>query len=191
MAVQPVKKQYTDQEKADYRKKRQDEKELKAKDPNTSFVETETVEAGDVTQFINNLNFVMKRIRMTAFSRRSKISSGQLEEVSSSLYNINNQLNLFLCKAYKLANLPYRPPRGFADMTKLTQIDRAATELDAAIDWLMSEREQIEKRIVARDKQLAVEKEASVAKQTAATAVKKTPSKAKADSGVETIAVGA
>jgi hypothetical protein len=194
---QETKKQYTPEETAKFRKEQHEKKLQKASEKDTSVVSITTIEAADTTQFIDKMDYTMNKLRMTFGSRRSTLTSEDFKDVADFVGSINNQINLFLSKANKLVGLPYRPPRGFIDLTKPANLDRAAAELDETINILTSEREALGKLIDARDvRQAKIESDESAQKaNAAAAAVKKasakTPAKTVDDSEAETLAAAA
>lgn len=185
---QQAKKKYTPEETADFFRKLHEEKLFKATQKDTKVVNTKTSEAVDTTQFIDKLDYTMAKIRMVFSTRRSKITAFQFEEITGFVGSINSLINFFLAKANKLADTPYKPPRGYADLTKMSNLPMASEELGTIIDLLTAEKDVIDKRIAAHIKS---QSEAEEAKQKASTAAKKTPAKANADTGLEPVAEAA
>jgi hypothetical protein len=177
------KKKYTPQQTADFQKTRQEQKLKKAGERDTVVVSTKTMEAADTTSFIDKVDYTMSRIRLTFGSRRSKITAAQFEHMSGFVSSINGLMNHFLSIANKVADIPYKPPRGYVDLSKQGNLKKASEELDRTIDLLMAEKERIDKQISSIAAKQAEQTATAAAKTPAPVAAKKAPARAKADAG--------
>ena len=141
------------------------------------------MEAADTTSFIDKVDYTMSRIRLTFGSRRSKITAAQFEHMSGFVSSINGLMNHFLSIANKVADIPYKPPRGYVDLSKQSNLKKASEELDRTIDLLMAEKERIDKQISSIVAKQAEQTATAAAKTPPPVAAKKAPARAKADAG--------
>lgn len=178
---QGKKPQYTKEQTAQYIKDQQERKIKLAGERDTAVVKTETREAVELSRFVTTLDIHMKKVRMNAYGRGSKITSELVKELADNNIIITNLINHTLCKTSKITNTPYKPPRGFADVTKQSQRENYLAELNEAIEVLTAKKEQVEKLIEADKKRLEAEQAVAAAKKQAKAETAKAPKKAKAD----------
>lgn len=180
----------TPDERRDARADRQRTKEENAKRPDTTLVNTKTLDALYFTQFVNKLDHTMERLRKVMGTRGSKVEVEDVMQTTKDLDAITGLINIICADISRMANVPYRAPRGHLDLRKGNVSPKVVAELESTIKLLTKKKEAIEAKLAERAEQQAKQAEAANAKKEATTekkeapAAKKVSAKAKADTGV-------